>query len=285
LKKRGKETTEEICVERFLNWYNKQRKRDYVYKRTEDHFTELEGKLRWDFVVYERANPQEWIGIEVKQLEILRKETSISFTFWQRLSSDLTKDLPGNGMQGEFEIIFPPVFDLPRNERQRFLEAISQVLIHKQSGWEVGESKDIGPDVASKFPKWPKDKSDVDEWDEWGTCRPSKLEIKKVSDSGCKVRVVTSPLVIGDVVEEDKKAFNKVFKLKKGVIQPDRQLELAKEKGARKTILLLAGIGVDEDNTRNSVQNDLDHEPISHIDCIYLVDMGNGHRVVKLYTS
>jgi len=61
--RRGKEIEEKICVERFLNWYNKQRKRDYVYKRTEGHFTELKGKLCWDFVVYERDNPEEWIGI------------------------------------------------------------------------------------------------------------------------------------------------------------------------------------------------------------------------------
>jgi len=275
---------EEMCVQRFLNWYNKQRKRDYVYKRTEDHFPDLKGKLRWDFIVYERANPQEWIGIEVKELEILRKETSISFTFWQRLCSELTKDLPGKGIQGKFEISLPPVFDLPQNERQRLLDAFGQVLIDKQSGWKVRESKDISPDVASKFPNWPTGKSDVDEWDQWGRDRPCKLEITKVSDSGCEVRVVTSPLILGDVVEEDKKAFNEVSKLKNGVIQQDRQLELAKEKGARKTILLLAGIGVGEDNTKNSVQN-LDHHLISHVDCIYLVDMGNGDRVVKMHPS
>ncbi|MFC1970277.1 hypothetical protein ACFLVV_03550, partial [Chloroflexota bacterium] len=132
------------------------------------------------------------------------------------------------------------------------------------------------------FPNWPKEKSDVDEWDEYGTYRPRKLEITRVSDSGCKVTMVDMR-GNGDVVEEDKKAFNEVFKLKNGLIQPDRQLELAKGRGARKTILLLANIGVDEDNTRNSVQNCLDHELISHIDCIYLADMGNEDGVAKIY--
>jgi len=278
-----KEIEEKICVERFLNWYNKQRKRDYVYKKTEDHFTELKGELRWDFVAYERVNLQEWIGIEVKELPML-EEVSIRFKFWQGLCLELTEDLAGKGIQGEFGIFLPPVFDLPRDERQRFLEAFSQVLIHKQSGWEVRESKDISPDVASKFPNWPTQKSDVDEWDEWGRDRPSKLEITKVSDSGCEVRVVTSPLITDDVVEAHKKAFNEVFKLKNGLMQPDRQLELAKEKGARKTILLLGGIGVDEGLTKNYVQN-LDHHLISHIDCIYFVDMGNKDSVVKMYPS
>lgn len=283
MKETSKENQEITCCEYFLNWYNKQHKRNYVHQRADSYFAELKGKLNWDFVAYERANPQEWIGIEVKELRSLRK-TSISFAFWQRLCSKLTKDLPGKGIQGEFRICFPPVFDLPRNERQRLLDAFSQVLIHKQSVWEAGESKDIGPDVASKFHNWPRDKSDVDEWDEWGQDRPSKLEITKVSDSGCKVTVVTSPLITYDVVEAHKKAFNEVFKLQNGVIQPDRQLELAKEKAARKTILLLAGIGVDEGLTKNYVQN-LDHHLISHIDCIYLVDMGNKDSVVKMYPS
>ena len=116
------------------------------------------------------------------------------------------------------------------------------------------------------------------------TADPSEEKPRTTSDSGCQVKVVTSPLIIFDVVEEEKKAFNEVFKPKKGVIKPDGQLELAKEKGARKTILLLAGIGVDEGLTKHYVQ-DLDHHFISHIDCIYLVDIGNGRRVVKIYPS
>jgi hypothetical protein len=277
----SKENQEIACCEYFLNWYNKQHKRNYIHQKADTHFPDLKDNLNWDFVAYERVNPEEWIGIEVKELKFLR-ETSKRFTFWERLCSNLTKNLPGKGIQGEFEISFPPVLGLPQNESQTLLDAFGQVLIDKQSGWRVGETKDVGPDVGSKFPNWPKDKSDVDEWDEWGTYRPCKLEIRKVSDLGCKVSVVTSPLIIGDVVEEDKKAFNEVFKLKNGVIQPDRQLELAKEKGASKTILLLAGIGVDEGLTKNSVQN-LDDYLISHIDCIYLVNMGNKDRVVKMY--
>jgi hypothetical protein len=283
VKKKGKEIEEKICVERFLSWYNKQHKREYIYEKTEDYFTELKGELCWDFMVYKRDKPQEWIGVEVKELQGVR-ETGIRFDFWERLCSDLNKHLPGKGIQGEFEISLPPVFDLPQKERQRFLEAFSQVLIDKQPGWELKESKDIGSDVASKFPNWPTQRSDAHEWDEWGRDRPCKLEITKVSDSGCEVRVVTSPLIIFGVVEEEKKACNEVFKPKRGVIKPDRQLELAKEKGARKTVLLLAGIGVDEGLTKDYVQ-DLDHHLISHIDCIYLVDMGDKDRVVKMYPS
>jgi len=282
VKKRGKEIQEKICVERFLNWYNKRHNRNYTYEKATDRFSDLKGQLNWDFVVYERANPEEWIGIEEKELQFLR-EISISLTFWECLCLDLTKGLPGKGIQGRFEISLPPVLDLT-GKRQKFLEVFSQVLIDKQSDWQVGKSKDIGPAIADKFPNWPKEKSEpFYEYDKWGTDRPCKLEITGVSDSGCNVSVVDMS-GSGDVVEKEKEAFNEVFKLKNGHIQADRQLELAKGNGARKTILLLSGIGVDEDLTKNSVQN-LDRDLISHIDCIYLVDMGDTDRVVNMYPS
>lgn len=282
MKGRGKEIGGKICVERFLNWYNKRHNSNFTYEKATDHFSDLKDRLNWDFVAYECDNPEGWIGIEVKELQFLR-ETSIRSTFWTRLCSDLTKHLQSKGIQGEFEISFPQDLYLPQNAHREFLEAISEVLIDNQTGWEVRETKDIGPDVWSKFRNWSIQRSDADEWDKWGRDRPSKLEITEVSDSGCKVNVAWV-LGSGDVVKEEEKAFNEVFKPKNGVIQPDRQLELAKEKGARKTILLLVGIGVDAGLTRNSVQN-LNYYLISHIDCIYLVDMGNGHRVAKIYPN
>jgi hypothetical protein len=279
VKEAGKDIWEKKCVGRFSHWYNKQHNRNYICERAEAHFTELKSKPRWDFVGYEPDNPEEWIGIEVKEPDIGR-ETSISFAFWRRLCSDLSKGLPGKGIQGEFEISLPPALIL-RGERHRFLEAFSQVLIDEQSGWKICETKDVGPDVWSKFPKWPAQRSNADEWDEWGRDRPSKLELTKISDSGCKVSVVTSPVIFFDVKEEHDKALNEVFKVNNDHMHSDRQLELATKKGASKTILLLAGIGVDEGLTKDFVRN-LDRRLISHIDGIYLVDMGDKDSVVKM---
>jgi hypothetical protein len=282
MKGKGKEIGEKICVERFLNWYNKRHNSNYTYEKAMDRFSDLKDGLNWDFIGFEHDNPEEWIGIEVKELQFLR-ETSIRYIFWKNLCSELNKHLHSKGIQGEFEISFPPAFDLRQKERQKFLEAFSRALIDKQSGWQVGKSKDIGPDIWSRFPNLPTEESELfNEYDKFGPNRPSKLEIRRVSASGCMVRVVTSPLITGDVVEEEEKAFNEAFRLDNGRIQSDRQLELAKGKGARETILLLAGIGVDEGLTKNSVQN-LDHDLISNIDCIYLVDMGDKDRVIKIY--
>ena len=274
--KKGKEIEEEICVERFLNWYNKLHSRHYTYEKATDRFSDLQDKSNWDFVAFERDNPQEWLGIEEKAPPVII-ETSKRSKFWKDLCSDLTKRLQSKGIQGRFEISLPPVLDLT-GKRQKFLEAFSQVLIDKQPGWRVGETKDIGPDVWSKFPNWPTEKSEpFDEYDKWGTYLPCKLEIKKISDSGCKVSMVIGPLIVGDVPEEEKKAFNEV-----DIKHANKQLKLAKERGAREAILLLASLGVDEGLTKSFVQN-VDRHLISDIGCIYLVNMGDTERVVKMY--
>ena len=274
--KKGKEIEEEICVERFLNWYNKRHNRNYTYEKATDRFSDLKGESNWDFVAFERNNPEEWIGIEVKRLSAiweLRKRSE----FWKSLCSELTKHLPSQGIQGEFEISIPPALNL-QGERHRFLKAFRQVLIDEQSGWKVCETKDVGPDIWSKFPNWPTEKSEpFNEYNKWGTNRPCKLTIKKVSDSGCKVTVFIGPLIEGDVVEEEKKAFNVV-----DIKHANNQLKLAKESGARETILLLAGIGVDEGLTKSFVQN-VDRHLISDIGYIYLVNMDDTKRVVKMY--
>jgi hypothetical protein len=276
---KGKEIREKICVERFLNWYNTQYNAKYTYQKATDRFPDLIGGQDWDSVVCERGNPQDWIGIEVEELQTLRK-VSEEFRFWQELSSDLTRYLQNEGIQGEFEIGLPRAVHA-RGKRGRLCQALGRVLAKKGRDWELGETKDIGPDVAGEFPNWPIQESVVDEWDRWGGHRPCKLEVKKVSDSGCKVRALTSPLRLGDVVQENKKAFDEVFKLKNGRIHADEQLELAQTRGTRKTILLLADVGVDEGLTRECVHN-LDRDAISHIDCVYLVDMSDNGVVTKI---
>ena len=152
---------EEMCIQCFLNWYNEQHKRNYIYERADTYFPDLKDKLNWDFVAYERDNPKLWLGIEVKELPIL-EEISIRFKFWQELCLELTEDLAGKGVQGEFGIFLPPVFNLKLGERPKFRKAFIEVLASKEAILKA-DFTDIGPDIADKSPNWPKDKSEVEE--------------------------------------------------------------------------------------------------------------------------
>lgn len=274
------EQVEEICVQRFLSWYNEQQKGNYIQQRAEDYFSELKGGLRWEFVVYERANPQEWIGIEVKELPRLI-EVHKQFEFWHKLCLELTQDLAGKGIHGEF-VIYPSIFNLKSNERRKFREAFIEVLCQKAPSMKVDEEIDISPDIADKFTSWPLEKcSNFDEYDKWGANRPCKLKVMKSTDAGCEVKAPISLFVGGDVIEAHKEAFNQVFKPKG--IQANKQLKLAREKGARKTILLLAcNPFVDEGLIKSHLQS-LDRRLVSEIDYIYFVDIGNKDRVSKIY--
>lgn len=272
-----KEIEEKICVERFLNWYNKQHQRNYIYEKAETHFSDLRGELRWDFVAYERANPQEWIGIEVKELATTR-EVSRWSEFWDKLCLELTEDLASKGIQGKFTIIHPPVLNLKPEERLKFRRVFVEVLTNKQSTLK-GDFVDIGPDIDARFPNWPTEKSEpFDEYDKWGTSRPCKLEIKKISDSGCEVTSPISPIRVRDGAEIHEKTFNEA-----DIKHANKQLKLAKEKGARKNILLFACEPfIYEDLIKDQVQS-LERHLISHIDSIYLVGMGNKDIVVNIY--
>ena len=275
----GKEK-EEICVQRFLKWYNEQHKRNYIYQRAEDYWPELKGGLRWEFVAYEPYNPEKWIGIEVKELITVR-EAHIQFEFWRKLCLELTKDLEAKGIQGEFDIL-PPSFSLMPRDRQKFRKAFIEVSAEKKSVLSVDKATDIGTDIANKFINWPKDKSNLEEYYKWGEYRPSELLIYKSSDSGCEVSSLTGP-IIGpySVSEKHEETFNEVFS--PTGVKANKQLKLAKEKGARETILLLACDSfVEEGLIKGHVQS-LDHQLVSDIACIYLVNIGNKDRVVKIY--
>ena len=271
------EQAEEICVQRFLNWYSKQHKRNYIHQRAEDYFRELKGGLRWEFVAYERDSPEEWIGIEVKELDIIR-EVSIWHNFWGDLCLELTQDLAVKGVRGKFKIIHPPVFIARGKERSKFREAFIKVLTDKESTLKA-DFTDIGPDIADKFTNWPREKSrNRDEYRKWRDLRPAKLLINKSPYSGCEVISSISPIVARDGAEIHEKTFNEAH-----IKHANKQLKLAKEKGAKKTILLFACKPfIYEDLIKNLVQ-DLDRHLISDIDCIYLVDMGSEEKVIKIY--
>ena len=145
---------EEMCVRRFLNWYNEQPKRNCIHQRADTYFPSLKDKLNWDFVAYERDNPKLWLGIEVKELPHLM-ETSLWFEFWRCLCLELTQDLESKGIKGQFEISVPPVLNLEPRERSKFRKAFTAVLCQKTPGMRINEMIDIGPDIASKFPNWP----------------------------------------------------------------------------------------------------------------------------------
>jgi len=269
---------EVICVQRFLNWYKSKYNRHCIYQRTTICFPELNkiNKGDWDFVAYERDNSKNWIGIEIKELCTTR-EVSRWFEFWGEFCSELTKALAVKEFQGSFIIINLPVLNLKPRERPRLRDTFMKVLCQYAPSMKVNEKIDIGPYIAEGFAHWPKERSEVDEWERWGRCRPSKLQITKTVDAGCKVTRAFSPIVPRDVEKINKQTFDEA-----DIKHANEQLKLAKERGARETTLLLACSPlVRESLVRGNIQ-ELDSHLISNIDHIFMVNISGEDRVVEI---
>jgi hypothetical protein len=271
------EETEEICVQRFLDWYNEQHKRNYTYERAESCFPGLKGRIRWEFVVHERDNLEHWVGIEVKELPTLQ-ELYKQVSFWQGLCSDLTRSLANGGIHGEFKVDAP---NLRLTNRQEFLKVLAEILCEKAPRIRVSEEIEIGYDIAQRFCSWPREGiASMEEYEKWGDSRPAKLSITKTSDSGCKVSLRIGPTIGPRYVPTMNERASKQLNIKRA----NQQLKRARAKGAKETILLLACpvlINVDENLIGNLVGDW--GQLISDIDFIYLVGMGSENRVVKIY--
>jgi hypothetical protein len=269
---------EAICCRRFLKWYNRQHEGKYILQRAEDYFSELKDKLNWDFVAYERDNREKWFGIEMKELATTR-EVSMWLEFWKDLCLELSQYLAARGVQGKFKIVHPPVLHLKPRERPKLLKAFLKVVTDKETILKT-DFTDIGSDIANKFANWPVEKiRNFAEYNIYhGEYRPSELLINKSPDSRCEVTSPISPIRARDAVKQHKETFNEA-----DIKHANKQLNLAKEKGARETILLFACYPfIYEDLIKNEVQN-LDSHLICDVDYIYLVDMGSRGKVVKIY--
>jgi len=271
-----KEKLEQRCCSRFLEWYKQTYKKSCGYIRAEECFPELKGKLRWEFVVYERNRPQDWDGIEIKELPSLI-ELDIGLNYWRSICADLKK-LIRNRITGMFMIMLPPALNFKQKDRRNLAVSLADILHKKKSDMVLNEPVDIGPDLAIRINNWPVEKSDIDDYDRFGEWRPSELSIMKISESGCEIES-SSSFYHGNVVERHKEALDQIFK----PLKAKEQLGLAKKYGARSTILLLACKSFDDEELIKQYIHRLNQKHFSNTDYIYLVDTGDQRRVVSLF--
>ena len=260
--------SEKICAQRFVDWYNTQEGSSYVVERTEDVFSELIGKTRWDFIAWHKESG-EWIALEVKKLPFLRLESPLSF--WRRLCSEVTTEAKSR-FSDTFEVRLPPSLNLRQQERKELVTILAEVIAREANvSRPIGNPKDIGPEIATHFSDWPKTKSNGrKEYKQWGEYRPSRLLILRKSDEGCELKLGSSPQMMGHTKQAVESALDQIFKTQKAV-QANGQLGLAKMKGARKTILLLDSDPACDENYIREYLLGLPPQHLSNIDRIYSV--------------
>lgn len=279
-----KKKPEEInCIDRFIPWYNAACGTNFEQELAITFLPELKDKLNWDYVAYEPNDLKKWIGIEIKELSTVEEKTDEQFVLWKEVCSELNRYLEAHNIEGTFDL-FPSNIKLNPRKKVRLARAIGDVLVEKQKSFkadEYDEYTDIGPDVSAKFKEWPEVKSeDLEDCFVWGDTRPAELKIMKIENSGHKVILPTGPIVEHDHIQINEDAFNKVFKTTKGVKHANKQLELAKGKGAIKTILLLAGSFFADEELIGLWMQGIDKTYISNIDEIYFVDITSENKPI-----
>lgn len=223
------------CAQTFIDWYNKEHGSNYKLIRTEEVFPELKGRLRWEFVAHEDSNPGFWFAIEVK--EILKSEMDKKFNWWQKICQRVTNKLQGQ-INGEFAVILYPDLYLDQNEQQELAEAISKVIIEQAPNIQIRNNIDIGANIKELFPKWP-NKKEYDINTKELIEKPEEFKIQKCSEDDCCVDFLPID-VTPNLYDELQIILKRMMHPQNGAfIKADRQLKLAKEKGAKYTRLLL----------------------------------------------
>lgn len=249
----GKEQSEKACAQLFLTWYNNQNRTSYHLERAEKAFPGLEKK--WEFVARQNKTDLEWKAIEVKGL--VTPDIGSKRTFWKDILRKVT-EAANCRIKGTFVMSSPPDLTLKSREKMELIDVITETIIRIAPSLKEDQPRDLAPEIANQFSHWPQNKS--------GLC---ELSIKKTSNKGCEVvlgAVSKSELFeikAGKVIEQD------LFKI---IAKANDQLKLAKDKGAKETILLLDCDPIFEkhEELRNRLAA-LDKGTQTNIDLVYLI--------------
>jgi hypothetical protein len=210
----------------FLEWYNNQSGKNYLCKKAAEYFTNADAKSLWDFVLVESDAPDKWLALQTGELAVT-DDTRTRFDYWQKLCTELCRDLVAQGVAGEFAVHLPK-FTFKPGDVEKFRATFASVVAARQKMLEGNVFADIGEYMADKFPEWPRLPSlDMIEFHQWGTFgRPEELLIQRLPGAASKLTLLVSP--------------HEVFNFDDGKIRAAEVLRAAKAKGAAKTILLFS---------------------------------------------
>lgn len=278
LSKHSKERREKACAQCFIDWYNERNLTAYRLRRAEEAFYELDHETRWDFVAVQGRNLGHWLAIEVKRL--IRPNLRRQFSDWNRLIQAVTRDIVGkhpNALTGTFQLV-PGVAQrlcgLGAKKLSQLKRVLEQVIPESVKGMEMRTWADLGPAILQKFPEWPHTDHLQMHPQPHIVKRADKLPVYKMSNGGKQIEVPTAVDAFSSR-EAEKEASSLLFGGEKGSLaKANRQLGIAKQRHAYKTILLLDRC-LDSRMHLAVVKQALLSDPnaISNVDAVYLVDI------------
>lgn len=278
----AKAQDEEQCIKTFLNWHNRRFKTNLGYKRAEKEFPEIGNSTRWDFVIRRNKCPP-WYAAEIKRL--IKPGAVIQLVQWNKLLRNITNSL-GNQLQGEFLVYGVPSLKLERHKRTQLKRVLTGLVLQNAASLRNDEMVNLGPKILKLFEEWPSTPHlnpnppyDIAH----RVNADSYFALHKISDTGCSLELAFAQSGVFLLDQAVVEALTLLFDNGE-ILKANTQLALAKQKGAKGTILLL---DYDlpswyPDDARQVLVDNLNSEQSSNMDAIYLVKASQ-NRVSKVW--
>jgi hypothetical protein len=277
------EQDEQQCIQTFLGWHNNRFKTSFTYQRAEDVFPGITDSTRWDFIIRQNEYSP-WYAAEIKRL--IRPEAIIQLINWNGLLKRIRNDLRSR-LRGEFLVYGVPSLKLEKQKRIKLKRVLTEVILQNAQSMRNRESVELGSQILSRFPEWPHTKHLNPHPPPPTECRVKKeycFTLEKVADTGCSLELAFAQpgvFILNQVVVE---ALTALFQ-KGEMSQANKQLGLAKQKGAKETILLLdyhLPPSWYPNHAKQVLANKMDSPQLADIDYIYLVKASE-NRVSKVW--
>jgi hypothetical protein len=248
-----------------MRWFSPQYGTKYNLVRTEEVYRELKGKERWYFIVIPtNSGDKQRLALEVKR--IMRPHIRRQHSQWRRIIDQVCQNL-GQTLIGKYFVSSSADLNPPKGTRYHVLNVrdkrgqanlinvLTDVIGKNITNMAKSESGDLGPLIRSQFPTWPV-------WYSRNVPQACIFLIFKTSDQGSQIEVEGHDAYVEEAAVA--KAIEKV--------RGSSQLDLARQKGIERTILLL---DLSHQFTWDPVQivKILADNSFHSISCIYLVQV------------
>lgn len=278
----SKESDECQCIETFLNWHNMQLGTSFSYQRAENVYHDIAASTRWDFIITQ-SDSSTWYAAEIKRL--IRPEAKIQLVQWNKFLVNIKNSL-GNMLQGEFLIYGVPSLKLDKQKRTELKRLLAELIQRHSQSLRKDEMVDLGPYIIKRFAEWPSTphlNMSLSPPIECVVNADSCFTLHKLSATGCSLELAfaqSGVFVLDQAVIE---ALTSLFDNGE-IIKANTQLGLAKQKGAKGTILLMDCHLPSwyPNHVRRVLADNLNAENSSNMDAIYLVKTSQ-NRVSKVW--
>lgn len=275
-----KTSQEKVCAEQFIKWYNQRHETNYEVVRATDYFPKIKNKVNWDFVACSLSDLEDgWLALELKAL--VDPEAKVQMIRWEQLVKPINTTLVGH-LNGAFFVLGIPILPtLEQNKITKLRKALKKVLMNNKSTinqMKINDKIDLGLQIYELFPSWPVEpgiKIGPPPQIVYRVRSDASFTLYKYEETSFKIEIGISPPIMFEKISRVQKLTDALFdSVIEDLPKAVKQLKLAKEMGAYKTIWLLdlQTLMIDSEDIQQNLSA-RSSTSWSDIDEVYLVDV------------